>query len=181
MRPCTGAAAAYWREVWHTSPPVRAVSLPSLTDDLLNTVASICHTCSSRPINPFHLHALEKEMATHSSVLAWRIPGTREPGGLLSMGSHRVRHDWSDLVVIVVIPPIDHSFLDCMFFRLYIFPLWPLLSIIFVSSYFSAQFFVMYELCFKGTLMVFIFTCMLFLDAHSLSSSSVVHQLPLKK
>ena len=45
----------------------------------------------------FHFHALEKEMATHSSVLAWRIPGTGEPGGLLSVGSHRVRHDWSDL------------------------------------------------------------------------------------
>ena len=41
----------------------------------------------------FHFHALEKEMATHSSILAWRIPGTREPGGLSSMGSHRVRHD----------------------------------------------------------------------------------------
>ena len=41
----------------------------------------------------FHLHALEKEMATHSSVLAWRTPGTGEPGGLPSMGSHRVRHD----------------------------------------------------------------------------------------
>ena len=41
----------------------------------------------------FHFHALEQEMATHSSVLAWRIPGTREPGGLLSMGSHRVGHD----------------------------------------------------------------------------------------
>ena len=41
----------------------------------------------------FHFHALEKEMATHSSVLAWRIPGTREPGGLLSMGLHRVGHD----------------------------------------------------------------------------------------
>ena len=40
----------------------------------------------------FHFHALEKEMATHSSVLAWRIPGTGEPGGLLSMGSHRVGH-----------------------------------------------------------------------------------------
>ena len=38
-----------------------------------------------------------REMATHSSVLAWRIPGTGEPGGLLSLGSHRVRHDWSDL------------------------------------------------------------------------------------
>ena len=41
----------------------------------------------------FHFHALEKEMATHSSVLAWRIPGTEELGGRPSMGSHRVRHD----------------------------------------------------------------------------------------
>ena len=45
----------------------------------------------------FHFHALEKEMATHSSVLAWRIPGTGEPGELPSMGLHRVGHDWSDL------------------------------------------------------------------------------------
>ena len=45
----------------------------------------------------FHFHALEKEMATHSSVLAWRIPGTGEPGGLPSLGSHRVGHDWSNL------------------------------------------------------------------------------------
>ena len=48
-------------------------------------------------ISLFTFHALEEEMATHSSVLAWRIPGTGEPGGLLSMESHRVRHDWSDL------------------------------------------------------------------------------------
>ena len=45
----------------------------------------------------FHFHALEKDMATHSSVLAWKIPGTGEPGRLLSLGSHRVGHDWSDL------------------------------------------------------------------------------------
>ena len=45
----------------------------------------------------FSLSSLEKEMATHSSVLAWRIPGTGEPGGLPSMGSHRVGHNWSDL------------------------------------------------------------------------------------
>ena len=45
----------------------------------------------------FHFHALEKEMAAHSSVLAWRIPGMGKPGGLPSMGSHRVGHDWSDL------------------------------------------------------------------------------------
>ena len=44
-----------------------------------------------------HFHALEKEVAVHSSVLAWRIPGTGEPGGLQSIGSHRVGHDWSDL------------------------------------------------------------------------------------
>ena len=45
----------------------------------------------------FHFDVLEKEMATYSSVLAWRIPGTGEPGGLPSMGSHRVGHDSSDL------------------------------------------------------------------------------------
>ena len=48
----------------------------------------------------FHFPALEKEMATHSSVPAWRIPGTGEPGWLLSMGSHRVGHDWSDLAAL---------------------------------------------------------------------------------
>ena len=45
----------------------------------------------------FYFHSLEKEMATHSSVLAWRIPGMGEPGGVPSMGSHRVGHDWSGL------------------------------------------------------------------------------------
>ena len=45
----------------------------------------------------FHVHALEKEMATHSSVLAWRVPGMGEPGGLPSVGSHRVGYDWRDL------------------------------------------------------------------------------------
>ena len=48
----------------------------------------------------FHFHAWEEEMATHSSVLAWRIPGTGGPGGLPSMGSHRVGHNWSDLAAI---------------------------------------------------------------------------------
>ena len=51
----------------------------------------------------FHFPALENEMATHSSVLAWRIPGTGEPGGLPSMGSHRVGHDWSDLAAAAVL------------------------------------------------------------------------------
>ena len=51
----------------------------------------------------FHFHALEKEMATHSSVLAWRIPGTGEPGGLPSMGLHRVGHGWSDLAAAAAV------------------------------------------------------------------------------
>ena len=46
----------------------------------------------------FHFHALKKDMETHSSALAWRIPGTVEPGGLWSLGLHRVRHDRSDLI-----------------------------------------------------------------------------------
>ena len=53
----------------------------------------------------FHFHALEKEMATHSSVLACRMPGTAEPGGLPSMGSHRVGHDWSDLAAVAAAAP----------------------------------------------------------------------------
>ena len=51
----------------------------------------------------FHFPALETEMVTHSSILAWRIPGTGEPGGLPSMGSHRVGNDESDLAVAVVV------------------------------------------------------------------------------
>ena len=51
------------------------------------------HIRLSNFIFTFPFHALEKEMATHSSVLAWRIPGTVEPGGLPSMGLHRVEHD----------------------------------------------------------------------------------------
>ena len=61
----------------------------------------------------FHFPALEKEMAAHSSVLAWRVPGMGEPGGLPSMGSHRVRHDWSDLTIaiaIAIISDVEHLF-----------------------------------------------------------------------
>ena len=59
----------------------------------------------------FHFDALEKEMVTHSSVLAWRIPGTGEPGGLLSMGSRRVRYNWSDLAAAA--PPQQSPLLCC--------------------------------------------------------------------
>ena len=65
----------------------------------------------------FHLHALEKEMATHSSVLAWRIPGMGEPGGLPSMGSRRVRHDWSDLAAAVCEVNVVNTFNSRIFFK----------------------------------------------------------------
>ena len=59
-----------------------------------NSVTVREHFCNyENTTEQLHFHALEKEMATYSSVLAWRIPGTREPGGLPSMGSHRVGHD----------------------------------------------------------------------------------------
>ena len=62
----------------------------------------------------FHFHALEKEMATHSSVLAWRTPGMGEPGGLSFMGSHRIRHDWCNLAAVAAhtyISSFSNSFL----------------------------------------------------------------------
>ena len=72
----------------------------------------------------FHFRALEKEMATHSSVLAWRIPGMGEPGGLLSVGSHRVGHDWSDLAAAaapVYIPTSSPPFLSILTNTCYLF------------------------------------------------------------
>ena len=60
----------------------------------------------------FHFCALEKEMATHSSVLAWRIPGTGEPGGLPPMGLHRVEHDWSDLAAAFTYSVNKHKCLN---------------------------------------------------------------------
>ena len=67
----------------------------------------------------FHFHALEKEMATHSCVLAWRIPGMGEPGGLPSLGSHRVGHDWSDLAAAAAVMYINH-FIYCAIWYAYI-------------------------------------------------------------
>ena len=69
----------------------------------------------------FHFHALEKEMATHSSVHAWRILGTGEPGWLPSMGLHRVGHDWSDLAAAaayIFIPHLLYPFLCWWIFKL---------------------------------------------------------------
>ena len=57
----------------------------------------------------FHFHALEKEMGTHSRVLAWRIPGMGEPGRLPSLGSHRVGHDWSNLAVAAAAAAVQYN------------------------------------------------------------------------
>ena len=89
----------HWRRQWPPPP----VLLPGNSHGWRSLVGYIVHgvaksrTWLSDSTFTFHFHALEKEMATHSSVLAWRIPGTVEPGGLLSMGSCRVGHNWSDL------------------------------------------------------------------------------------
>ena len=64
----------------------------------------------------FHFHALEKEMATHSSVLSWWIPGTGKPCRRPSMGSHRVGHDWSDLAAATAAEGYSISENDCRFF-----------------------------------------------------------------
>ena len=80
-------------------------------NDIIGTLV-LKHICQYSIANPrtrlsdftftIHFPALEKEMATHSSVLAWRIPGTGEPGGLPSMGSHRIGHDWSNVAAAAV-------------------------------------------------------------------------------
>ena len=72
----------------------------------------------------FHFHALEKEMATHSSVLAWRIPGTGEPGGLPSVGSHRVGHNWSDLAAAAAAAHFFSEQTEPLGATLYVFSAW---------------------------------------------------------
>ena len=83
-----------WRRQWHPTPEL----LPGNPMDGGAWWAAVHGVSKSRTrlsdfTFTFHFHALEKEMATHSSVLAWKIPGMGEPGGLPSMGSHRVEHD----------------------------------------------------------------------------------------
>ena len=84
--------------LWHPTPAL----LPGKSHGRRSLVGrspwvAKCRTRLSDFTFTFHFHALEKEMATHSSVLAWRIPGTGEPCGLPYMGLHRVGQDWSNL------------------------------------------------------------------------------------
>ena len=67
----------------------------------------------------FHFHASEKEMATHSSVLAWRIPGTEEPSGLLPMVLHRVGHDWSNLAAAAVAGNVNNMYFNLVFLSVF--------------------------------------------------------------
>ena len=100
-----------WRRQWQPTP----VLLPGKSHGQRSLVG-----CSGKVLSAkgwtrlgdftFHFHALEKEMATHSSVLAGRIPGTEEPGGLPSMRSHRVGHDWSDLAAAAAVTLVRISF-----------------------------------------------------------------------
>ena len=77
----------------YISAPETTLAKPVLQEFLLE-LSLVIFVCGCTCITfTFHFHALEKEMATHSSVLAWRIPGMGKSGGLLSMGSHRVEHD----------------------------------------------------------------------------------------
>ena len=85
----------YQRSQWQATP----VLFPGKSHGWRNLVGYIvCEVSKSRTrlsnfTLTFHFHALEMEIATHSSVLAWRVPGMEEPGGLLSLGLHRVGHD----------------------------------------------------------------------------------------
>ena len=102
----------WWRRQWHPTP----VLLPGKSHGWKSLVG--CSPWGRWGLDTtewLHFHALEKEIATHSSVLAWRIPGTVEPGGLPSMGSHRVRRNWSDLAAALPLFGLSFYFLDSVF------------------------------------------------------------------
>ena len=103
----------------------------------------------------FHFHALEKDMATHSSVLAWRIPGTEEPGRRPSMGSCRVGHDWSDLAAAAQCFVYWHYsqylvFLKLVYFCLFLYTFNPFLfMVILICLNLILTFCVLYVLVFS--------------------------------
>ena len=88
-----------WRRQWKPTP----LLLPGKSHGRRSLVGYSPWVTESDTTEWLHFYALEKEMATHSTVLAWRIPGTGEPGELRSMGSHRVGHDWCDLAAAALL------------------------------------------------------------------------------
>ena len=100
------------REIWWHPTPVLLPGKSHGRRSLVGSVHGVAEgwTRLSDFTFTFHFHALEKEMATHSSVLAWRIPGTGKPGGPLSMGSQRVGHDWSDLAAAHILLMLIKAF-----------------------------------------------------------------------
>ena len=91
-----------WRRQWHPTP----VLLPGKSHGQRSLVGCspwVRWESDTTEQLHFHFHALEKEMATRSSVLAWRIPGMGKPGGLPPMGLHRVGHDWSNLAAAAAV------------------------------------------------------------------------------
>ena len=103
---CIIIADLNWRRQWQPTP----VLLPGKSHGRRSLVD--CSPCGRYELDMtewlhFHFHALEKEMATHSSVLGWRSSGMGEPGGLPSLGSHRVGHDWSDLAAAAAAAAAD--------------------------------------------------------------------------
>ena len=91
---CPGfCGSSYNTQFICTSPFLNFELLKGYTVLLISDFWPCLNNCREGNGTPLHFHALEKEMATHSSILAWRIPGTGEPGGLPSMGLNRVGHD----------------------------------------------------------------------------------------
>ena len=115
-----------WRRQWHPTP----VLLPGKSYGRRSLVGCSPWGCkesdttegTSLSLFTFHFHALEKDMATHSSVLAWRIQATAEPGGLPSMWLHRVGHYWSNLVVAAAAAAFNKEdlllYLGCEFLQI---------------------------------------------------------------
>ena len=93
----SSAKGKFWRRQWHPTP----VLLHGKSRKAAVHGVAEGRTRLSNFTFTFHFHALEKETATHSIVLVWRIPGMEQSGGLPSMGSHRVGHDWSDLAAVL--------------------------------------------------------------------------------
>ena len=110
----------YWRRQWHPTP----VLLPGESQGWSLVGCRPWGREESDMTEQLHFHALEKEMATHSSVLAWRIPGTAEPGGLPSMGLHRAGQDSSDLAAAAAAALLNQDQATVTWDQYFLHPIW---------------------------------------------------------